>query len=396
MKTVIVLYGSQSPEHEVSIITALQAMRACQAAGYSIVPIYLTKKGDWLTGGDFMFQPESYANIADLESKASEVVIKPNTIEKFFTTSLFGTKALTEKVDAIFPILHGNFGEEGSVQGLIKLLNLPVVGMPLSGAAIGMDKYISKIIAKSVGITVAKDVLVIKNNWKNNKEALLKIITSTLGEKVFVKPNSLGSTVGISFVKNIADLENAIDVAFTYDTRVLVEEALEDIREINISIIGNEPYNTSITEEPVSKGDFLSFDDKYLSNTGKNKTTTKQESSQGMASADRVMPAAVDDTIITKVETYAKDFFTAIGGKGLSRIDFIIANNTIYFNEINTIPGSLSFYLWEKSKYPFSSLMETLVTNAIELHKQEQNLVNTFDSNILAKYNANSVKGSKI
>jgi len=210
---------------------------------------------------------------------------------------------------------------------------------------------------------------------------------SKLGKTVFMKPNTLGSSIGIQRVTKESDLENAIEVGFAYDDRVLVEKAVDNPREINISVIGNGPYKVSVTEQPVSNGAVLSFEDKYVREGGK-----KGGKSQGMASADRLMPAAVGKKVISEVEEAAKSFFAAIGGKGIARVDFMHDGKKLYFNEINTMPGSLAFYLWEKSGMKFSKLVDELVELAVSDWDGKRRKVTTFESNILSGFASRGAK----
>lgn len=388
---ILVLYGGMSTEHEVAIVTALQVMNALKEAGYDVVPGYISKEGEWFLGDERFLKPETYRSLVRLREIGKMSLVTPNKDGQIVTKNILGYRNGGSKIDMVFPVFHGKNGEDGSIQGMLNLMNLPYVGCQLIASAAGMDKYISKQVAKGIGLNVAKDVLVDKNEWLVKKKEYLRKIKE-LGLPVFVKPATLGSTIGISRIDGGDDLENAIEVGLQYDTRVLVEEGIKEPTEINISIVGNNPYEVSATEEPVRKGGVLTFADKYLGNSGK--TGIK---SQGMASADRYIPARVDKKIINQVEAAAKMFFGAIGGKGIARVDFMISSEgKLYFNEINTMPGSLSYYLWEKSKLKFRDLVKKLVDLALDDFEQKQKLVTTFESNILAGYIAGGTKGAKL
>lgn len=386
MKTVLVLYGGVSTEHEVAIITALQVMNALKEGGYRVIPGYVSKQGRWFFGDERFLKPEFYKSLESVENNGVEETLTPDRGIVAVKKTFMGYKKPEEKIDVIFPVFHGRNGEDGSMAGFLNLLNLPYVGCQVGAGAVAMDKYMSKVIAKNLGIETAKDVLVQKGVWQKSKKKIMAEIKD-LGLPLFVKPNSLGSSIGISKVKKWEELEDAIEVGLAYDQRVLVEAGIEDPKEVNISIMGNGPYEVSITEQPVAKGEILSFEDKYVA---ENKKT------EGMASADRYMPAKVDAKIIKEVEESAKKFFEAIGGKGIARIDFMVdKNNRVYFNEINPMPGSIAFYLWEKSGLSIADLVKKLVNLAIEDWSEKQKLVTMFESNILAGYASRGVKGKK-
>jgi D-alanine-D-alanine ligase len=391
MKTVMVLYGGVSPEHEIAIITGLQVMNALKEVGFEVIPGYVSKTGEWILGDGRFLKSESYKNLSKLVEMGRKQTINPGQENSLMVRTAFGYKK-SKKIDVVFPVFHGKNGEDGAMAGLLNLMNLPYVGCQLTAGAVGIDKYLTKRIVHSLGVKVVDDILVTKNDWENNKEAIKDEIKKKLGEVVFVKPNSLGSSIGISKAKNGEELENAIEVALQYDQRVLVEKAVDKPTEINISILGNDPYQLSVTEEPVAADEVLSFEDKYLrSGSSKNKRT------EGMAGAGRHMPARVEEKVIKEVEETAEKVFRALGGKGISRIDFMKdGGGNLFFNEINTMPGSVSFYLWEKSGLSFGQLVLRLVDLAQEEWQDRQKLVSAFESNVLASYSSNGAKGAKL
>jgi D-alanine-D-alanine ligase len=372
--TVAVLYGSQNPEHEVSIITALQVMHALKEAGHDVIPLYITKQGQWLLGDARFFDPKFYINLNQTAVYGKAISALPNAI---LSKSRFNQWKPTQKIDVAFPIFHGDYGEDGSIQGLLKLLNIPVVGSTIIQSAIGLDKYISKRIAQSIGIPTLPDVIVTAASWKNDQAETTKN-SFKLATKLIIKPNRLGSSIGISIVNNPEEFKDAIDVALQYDSRVLVEPLLDHPDEINIAIMGNDPYQFSSTEQPLKEDALLSFQDKYLSSGGK-KTGTK-----GMASSQRLIPAPITKDKENEIKLYSEKFFRSIDGKGMARLDFMIDHDKIYFNEINTIPGSLAFYLWEKADISFPKLVNTLVDLSLENYGQESSRIKSFESNLLA------------
>lgn len=385
--TLLFLYGGQSPEHEVSIITAMQAMNAAVEAGYDYLPVYITKKGRWILGNQTFLKPETYKNLDLLKQKFPNCWLSTKeTSPILITKSAFGQKE--HHFDVAFPIFHGNHGEDGSVHGMLKLLHIPQVGGSIITHALGLDKHLSKIIAQSLGINTAKSIVIYQQEWPENTNEIVKKAYQ-LSSKLIVKPAKLGSSIGVTHVQDEKELVNALEVAFVYDDKVLIEEALQNSKEVNISIIGNNPYQTSITEMPLGSEKILSFNDKYLKG-GSKKTQTQ---TMGMASLSRQIPAPLSDNVIKQIEKHAIDFFTTIEGRGVARIDFILVKDKIYFNEINTIPGSLSYYLWEKSGFPFPKLIQKLVNDAQEDFNSKNQKRITFDSNILQNYQ--STLGSK-
>ena len=385
---VAVIFGGTNTEHEISIVSAIQAMEALKDFGHSIIPIYITKKGTWLLGDNSFTKPETYKHPKKLLDKHPTCSLIPKKTPTLKTQSRFIKKTINFNV--AFPIFHGKNGEDGTVQGLLKLYNIPYAGCTHIPSTVGIDKHISKRIAESLGIKTAKDIVVYKHDWEKNKKNITKK-ASKLSQSVFIKPVKLGSSIGITKAKNSKEIEWGIDVAFAHDTKVLIEESIEDMMEVNISILGNNPYQVSITEMTAGLDEILSFQDKYLRSNKK----TSDHNQMGMASLQRQIPAPVSKKIIKKIEQHSKDFFQAIDGRGMARIDYMVKDEKIYFNEINTIPGSLSFYLWKETNLPFPKLVNRLVELAIDDWNQNQKQTTIFTSNILSHYNEGAAKGAK-
>ena len=376
----MVIYGGVSPEHDVAIITALQVMNALKEAGHNVMPTYISKAGKWYLGNDFFLKPDSYAQINTLLRTAKKVVLPADGEIPLLTAGWLGFRATTEQPDVIFPVIHGKNGEDGTLQGLLEMTKIPYVGCGVTASGVKIDKYLAKKIAEGAGIKTLPGKLLIKGE-KANKEALKK-----MKFPVMIKPVGLGSSIGLSRVNSIKELEDALEVAFCYDTRVMVEEALSNFDEVNISILGNGPYEVSMTEQPSASSEVLSFKDKY---EGK-------ENKKGMAGSKRFIPAKKSKETIQKIEGWAKDFFREIGGKGIARVDFLISKKgEVYFNEINTLPGSLAFYLWEASGVKFPKLVNKLVRLAIKEAEEKKRLVSTFESNILSGFANRGLKGGK-
>lgn len=378
VKNVMVVYGGVSPEHEVAIVTALQVMNALRKANFTVAPVYIGKQGNWFLGGEEYFKPETYKDLLRTERLGKRVILSPDRNYGLLTKGFLGFGPARTQPDVIFPVIHGKSGEDGTLQGLFELANLPYVGCGVTASAVKIDKYLAKKIAAGLGIKVLADQLVVRGE---------KTKLSKMTYPLFVKPVGLGSSIGLTRVEDENGLADALEVAFCYDDRAMLEEAIEEPEEVNISVIGNNPYQLSVTEQPLASGEILSFADKYTSAGGK---------SQGMASARRYIPAKVDAKIIKQVEAGALKFFRAIGGKGIARVDFMVdKKGAVYFNEINTLPGSLAYYLWEKSGLSFPKLVTKLVELALADFTQKQELITTFESNILAGFVSRGLKGNK-
>lgn len=374
----MVVYGGVSPEHEVAVITALQVMNALTASGHSVMPVYISKEGNWFLGNDEYLKPDTYKDLVKTEKLGKRVILSPDRDFGLLSRWFFGFFPSEIQPEVIFPVVHGKNGEDGTLQGLFELANIPYVGCGVTASGVKIDKFVAKKVAESLGIKVIKDALVGKGEAPDLTGIKLP---------VFVKPIGLGSSIGLSKVDKKADLADALEVAFCYDTRVMIEEAIDDPREVNIAIIGNDPYELSVTEQSVASGEILSFDDKYIEEAGK---------SRGMASAKRYIPARVDQKIIKEVEESAVKFFRCIGGKGIARVDFLVdKKGVVYFNEINTMPGSLAFYLWEKTNLPFPKLVGRLVDLAISDWEMKQGLIRSFETNILSSFATGGIKGKK-
>lgn len=386
-RTVAVMFGGRAPEHEVSIITGIQVMHALLAAGYEVLPLYITKEGKWVLGDSSYFDPKTFRDQGRAVEKKVGVTLpaNPEAVMHEVPGKFSLVKTLREyEVDVFFPCFHGRYGEDGSVQGLLEMAGVAYTGCGVEASAIGMDKVVSKRVAESVGIPVLRD------NWANKGEwedwgRLSEQVMKGLNYPVFVKPARLGSSIGIKKVKDEKQLKEAMEVAFCYDEKVMVEQGVERAMEVNISLIGNNPYQCSATERPLGGEEMLSFEDKYIAKKGR--------VSKGMATAKREVPAKIKRMTEEKIREYARRFFAEIDGSGICRIDFLVSRNEreIYFNEINTLPGSIAFYLWKAKGMPIDKLVARLVELAEERKERRGEVVCTFASNILAGFEG--VKG---
>lgn len=389
MKTrVAMIFGGKSVEHEVSVISGIQAILSMDTDKYDVIPVYMTKKNEMYIGED-IGNIEAYKDIKALLNKSQRVImINENGRVKLMSFPLkkFGKNQETE-IDIAFPVVHGTNVEDGAFQGYLKTMGIPFVGCDVTASAIGMDKYIMKAVLKEGNVPVLDAKLYTLSDYKDI-DSLLDNVEKEIGYPAIVKPVNLGSSVGISVAKNRVELTNSIDDAFRYATKVLVEHAISRLREINCAVLGDE--NDAIAsecEEPLHSEDILSYEDKYVSNS-------KSGGSKGMASVSRKIPAEISSQLREQIREMAVKSFKLLGCNGVARIDFMIdeEDGKLYFNEINTIPGSLSFYLWEPVGIPYKELLSRMIDLCLKRARQEESLTFTFDTNIL---NSASFGGSK-
>ncbi len=376
MKKIGVIFGGLSVEHEVSVITGMQVMENIDKTKYEVIPIYVNKDGKWLTGNSLMdFKNYKDGNFKD----AKEIILSPNHGDnKIYshpkTVGLFGKKILGE-IDIVFPAFHGMNGEDGTVQGIFELMDIPYVGCGVLGSSVGMDKILMKDVYKANELPVVDYTWFYRSKWLKDKDLVIKDIETKLSYPLFVKPANLGSSIGISKAKNREDLIDAIEVAIRYDRKIIIEQAVENLREINCAVLGfDDEVITSLCEEPIGWEEILSFEDKYV------KTNEKGGKSSGER---RIIPAGIEDNIREEIEELAKKAFITIDGRGISRIDFLLdANNNVYINEINTLPGSIAFYLWEGKGYPFKKLIDELIAIAIKVHEEKKENMYSYEANL--------------
>ena len=391
-----VVFGGVSVEHEVSVITGVQAAHALDRSRYRPVPVYISKAGDWYTG-DMLLRIEEYRDIDALLRKATPVsLIKPQygvpvLVEQH---APLWRKARRYALDVLLLALHGGEGEDGSFQGLCETWNLPYTSSGVRASALAMDKVVSKWICRQQGIPVVDFVAFREAEWVHREDAWLGRIEEELGYPVVVKPAHLGSSIGISLVATREELERAIEEAFRFDEKVLVEKAVQPLREINCSVLGtHDDAQASVLEEPVRGAEHpvLTFEDKYQR---RQKGGGSKTEAAGMASLDRLIPAPLDEEKTREVQELALRIFRTFECSGVVRIDFLLHGETgeLFFNELNTIPGSLSFYLWEPSGISFEALTHRLIEIAKERHRQKHQRVRIYEPNLLAGLNWAGVK----
>lgn len=391
-KRVAIMFGGKSVEHEVSVISGIQAVLNMDTDKYDVIPVYMTKNNEMYVG-DEIGKIESYKDINGLLEK-SQRVIMINDGDKVrlisYPIKKFGKNA-DIVLDVAFPVVHGTNVEDGTLQGYLKTLGIPFVGCDVTASAIGMDKYITKAVLRENNIPVLDAKLFTMADYEN-LDVLVNSIEETLGYPVIIKPVNLGSSVGISVAKSRIELVNSLDDAFKYSTKVLAEHAITRLREINCSVLGDE--NEAIAsecEEPLHSDEILSYEDKYVSNA-------KGSGSKGMASVSRKIPAELSNEKREEVRELAVKAFKKLGCNGVARIDFMIdeENDKLYFNEINTIPGSLAFYLWEPVGISYKDLLDRMIQLSLKRLRTEENLTFTFDTNILNSASLGGSKGGKM
>lgn len=396
-----VIFGGESAEHEVSIISAIQAINKMNEEKYDIIPIYITKDRQWYTGA-MLKDIDSYQDLSLIKKYATNVVL----VEKNNRFILQKKKGLFKRevaeIDIAFPIVHGTNVEDGILQGYLQTIGIPFVGPNTYAGVVGQDKVFMKAIFEKENLPLSKYVWFYDSEYKTDKDEVLKKI-SKLKYPLIVKPATTGSSIGISYAEDETKLCEAIDDAINYDTKILVEEVVENLKEVNISVLGNyEHQKLSVIEEVNGHNKFLTYEDKYIGG-GKTKAKFGVKSvpsckgSKGMLSASRKIPADLSDKLKEEVETVAKKAFKALGSSGCCRIDFLIDSkkNKVYVNEINSIPGSLAFYLWEPLGKDYTELLDDMINIGIKDYKKRSSKTYTFDTNILQGFANNSLKGGK-
>ncbi|MEE1291686.1 MAG: D-alanine--D-alanine ligase family protein [Spirochaetota bacterium] len=376
MKKIGIIYGGKSVEHEVSIITGLQVYENLDKSKYTPELIYIDKDGDWFFGEKKLKDLKIYKNW----TKKCAKQFQPSLNKK-------DKKNILNSLDAAVIACHGNYGEDGKLQSFLEFLDIPYTSSGVVGSASGMDKIVMKSIFSGIDLPVLPYIWFTRHEWIEKSEEIIKKVRYTLDYPVFVKPANLGSSIGISMVNDEKDLINAIDVASKYDYRIIVEKGVANSVEINCSaIMKDNEVLTSVLEEPVRWEKFLSFDDKYINANSKTK---------GMGSMGRKIPAEVTKEQKEHIENYTKQIYKTMDCCGVVRVDYLMdeSREHVYVNEINTIPGSFSFYLWEHNDLPFGKLLDVLIEEALRQAALRKDKVLKYDSKILDNLTRNGKQG---
>ncbi len=377
MRSVAVVFGGKSVEHDVSIITAhfpiIEALLA--SAKFDVWPVYIAKDGSWYSNkkmNDLAFFKQD-----DLESQLAREKKLQLSFDKGLSLVWPGIISKTVKIDGVFPAMHGTYGEDGSLMGLLRMANVPYVGCDMASSAVAMDKVFTKQILAQEGIPVVPFLWFTKKDWLDEKIGLLEKI-SKLKSPLFVKPAHLGSSIGITKVKKESELENAVEVALHYDDKVLVEEGVRNLIEVTLPIMGNNVLRLAEIERPLNKSELFDFDDKYMSGGKKG---------GGANSAYSQIPAEIGKELEERVKELGRKTYKILGCSGIARVDFLIDGkaNKIYVNEVNTLPGSLYHHNWKRAGVSSMELVLGLISLAEERFKEQEGLTYTFRSDILNK-----------
>jgi D-alanine-D-alanine ligase len=345
-----IVYGGRSGEHEVSIASAASIFKHLDRTRYEPVPIRIEKDGRWILGAPAPTAISAAHVLQENRSVALEAVEPTQAVDR-------------NTIDVVFPVLHGPYGEDGTMQGLLELVNVPYVGAGVLGSAVGMDKVVMKKLFAAEGLPITPYVALVRPDWTRDRAGLTARVERELGYPVFVKPANLGSSVGISKAHSISELIDAVGIALEYDRKVVIEAAVPSAREIECAVLGNDDPQASVPGEIVPSREFYDYEAKYLDDSSK-----------------LLIPAPLTDAQAAEIRRLAIDAFRAVDGAGMSRVDFLLAGDTgaLYLNEVNTIPGftTISMYpkMWEASGLSYPDLLDRLITLAIERHAERQQL----------------------
>lgn len=397
-----IFFGGKSVEHEIAVITMSQAISALDPEKYEIVPIYISKEGVMYTSDDLLdlYQYRDMEVLLKRSYKVS-VVNDGKGVKVVRCPAPWIGRRVLNTIDVAFPIMHGTNGEDGTIAGFLNMLGIPYVGPDILASSIGMDKILMKKVLKESGLPVVDFVSFYSMEYIKDEEKFLDEIDEKLGYPVIVKPANLGSSVGIKKANDRVSLEEAIEFAMEFSDRIIVEKAVQNLKEINCSVIGNiTESEASVCEEPFFSDEILSYADKYMGGNGsKNKSGMKgmagAKAAQGklggnkgmaMAASSKKLPADISDEKRDEIQKLAKDTFKVLGCSGVARIDFLMDKETekVYVNEINTIPGALSYYLWEATGKTFEEEMDQVIDIALKRHREREKLTFSYDQNILA------------
>ena len=395
VKNLGVFFGSRSCEHEVSVISAVQLMNEADKEKYNVIPVYISQKGDWFTG-DVLRDIKTYTPFDPFRSDIKKVRLDmtPGSGALLHYSQGKGlfrglTEEVAARIDCAVLVFHGMNGEDGSIQGLFELANIPYTSTGITASAVGMDKITMKCFFRGMGYPVLPSVTAIRSDFEKDRDGVIRNIRENLGYPVFVKPACLGSSIGVSRADNDAKLIDALELAFSYDRRVLVEKGLDKPIEVNCSVLGyDDQVHSSVIEMPNTGSDFLDFSEKYLAGSS---------SAKGMASLKRIIPAPIGEELTAKIRALSEDIFRSMDCKGVVRIDYMLDrfSDQFYITEINTIPGSLAFYLWTETGLSYKQLIDKMVEYAVRAHEDKNNNNYAFTSDILKGISFGGTKGCK-
>ena len=390
-----VIFGSRTCEHEVSIISAVQLMRNVNREKYDVIPVYISQKGEWFTGEALMdiktytpFDPFKKGILpVHLDLTAGSGALMHYAPPKGLLGG--GKEEVVARLDVVIPVMHGLHGEDGSLQGVLELAGIPYSSTGVTGSAVGMDKITMKRFFRGCGFPVLPDCALTRAEFERDAEGAMNKVEAALPYPVFVKPACLGSSIGVSRADDREKLRDALELAFSYDRRVLLEQGLDHPIEVNCSVLGYDgDRKASVLEMPNSGAGFLDFSEKYLASSG---------GSKGMASLKRIVPAPIGEELTKTLQDLSVQIFDAMDCKGVVRIDYMLDrhSDSYYITEINTIPGSLAYYLWQETGLPYGRLIDEMVDCALRAHREKERNSFAFSSDILSGVQLGGVKGAK-
>lgn len=387
--TVGVVFGGRSVEHDVSVVTGHQIMRAFDSARYEVVPIYIDRDGRWFTG-DKLLDLKSFSNEVVSLAGVQPAIISPSVQHHGLILnplpSGFLARSQIKRLDVVFPAIHGSHGEDGTLQGLLEMADIPYVGCGVLASAIANDKLMTKTVLRQHDIAVVDAVAFTRGEWLDDPDAVISRITAALPYPLFVKPVTLGSSIGIGRVSDETLLRASIEVAANLDRHIMVEAAVTNCVEINCAVLGGDgQVRASVLEQPVSWEQFLTYEEKYL------------RGGEGMKSAERLIPAPISPELTERIQQTAIKAFRALDGRGIARIDFLVRpeDGEVFLNELNTMPGSLAFYLWQATDIEPTALVHQLVELAREAHAEKRRSTYNYQTNLIGITAARGLKGVK-
>lgn len=394
---VAVFFGGESVEHEVSIISAQQAIAALDAEKYNIIPVYIAKDRKMYVS-ELLNDIRNFRDLRDLTARCTQITIAridSRAVILPVKSSLFGRRELGT-IDVAIPVMHGTNGEDGTIQGFLEMMKIPYAGCDLYGAAVGQDKVMQKNILKDNGLPITDWFWTYGHEMDEHRDEILARVHKLI-YPVILKPARTGSSIGIAIAHNDEEYLACFENTRQYDEKIITEKVVHPMREINCSVLGDSVHAEASVLEEVTKhaeGDnMLDFKDKYMGNA----KGSKSSASKGMASTARLVPAPLSEADTETIRNYALKTFRALGSSGVCRIDFMMDAETrhIYVNEINTIPGSLAFYLWQEMGVSFTELMDRLVRLALDRERRREKMTFSYETNLLSSYSENGLKGAK-
>lgn len=385
-----VLFGGVSVEHDISILSAVRVMNNLNTNKYEIIPLYIDKEGTWYTG-NALKDIENYKDRKLLKKYLKKITLVKDKNVNYIKSAGFFSKIIND-IDFILPIVHGSGVEDGTIQGYLDTVGIGYAFSDLNSSVIGQDKAIMKQLLEFNKVNVVKYCFTYESNYRQDENIFIKQVEE-IGYPVIVKPASLGSSIGIQVAKDKETLKDAINEAFLYEEKVIVEKVVDNLMELNCSVLGNRDYvKTSAIDKTVSNSEFFTFEEKYIGKGKKGSSSLK-----GMAGINRELPAKISEEVHKQVEALAIKTFDVLNNSGLVRVDFLVDSKTqeVYVNEVNTIPGDISFYLWEEKGIKFNDLLDEIITIGIKNHKKRNNKIKSFDNNVFENLGKKGFKGMK-